>query len=57
MVSMTILTRDCGAFARRREVRIQAQQRVITKYCSYIPSATLIVRVGGVPWPKTGTTH
>ncbi len=26
-------------------------------YCCYIRCATLIVRVGGMPWPQTGATH
>ena len=26
-------------------------------YYSYVRCAILIVRVGGMPWPKTGTTH
>ena len=26
-------------------------------YCSYVRCATLIVRVGGMPWPKTGAFH
>ena len=26
-------------------------------YCCYVRCATLIDRVGGMPWPKTGTTH
>ncbi len=25
-------------------------------YCCYVRCATLIVRVGGMPWPKTGAT-
>ena len=37
--------------------------RVIAKdiksctYCCYVRCATLIVRVRGMPWPRTGPTH
>ena len=26
-------------------------------YCCYVRCVTLIVRVGGMPWPQTGATH
>ena len=44
----------------RRYVRISAKHRVLTKnvgngsYFYYVRCATLIVREGGMPWPKTG---
>ncbi len=28
-----------------------------SSYCYYVRCATLIVRVGEMPWPKTGVTH
>ena len=26
-------------------------------YCCYVRCVTFIARVGGMPWPQTGTTH
>ena len=42
---------------------VLCQNRVIANdvksctYCCYVRCATLIVRVGGMPWPQTGATH
>ena len=62
-----VLTRNRGstrsALARRRggdrfESRLNTAKDVKNgSYCYHVKCATFIVRVGGMPWHKTGATH